>query len=243
MKKLLIFAPAVFSAALLLGASTAMAANKVSSPDVTKGQIELEYRGGYDFDDTSSRDGQQTHRFVGNYGITDRWRTEFKLNLQGDSDDLDWTYLEWSNRYQIFKEGEAWLRLAIQENYKLALQDGSPDRFEITVLAAKDIGATSHVTNINFENQLGDNAVGGTNFNVSWKSKYRYQPNLEPGFEFYGDFGRIGSPSSKSPDRFFLGPVLSGKLDYGIKYDVGYLFGMDADAADGRLKMIFTYAF
>jgi hypothetical protein len=230
-------------ACVALLSSPVLAANKVSSPDVTKGQIELEYRGGYDIDDIPARDAQQIHRFVGNYGITERWRTEFKVNLAGDSGDLDWTFLEWSNRYQIFKEGEAWARLAVQENYKFSLVGGRADRLELTVLAAKDVGLFSHITNVNFENEVGDDARGGTNFSVGWKTKYKWRPSVEPGFEAYADFGKFGASASETPDKYLLGPNLSGRLAPGVKYDVGFLFGLNDDTPDGRLKIILTYSF
>jgi hypothetical protein len=231
--------------ALLLAALplTAEASNKVSSPDVTRGQAELEYRGGYDMDDTARKDGQQTHKLVGNYGITDRWRMEAKAILAGPGGNLDWTYIEWSNRYQVWKEKEGFVKLSLQENYKFSLQDGHPDKLELTALASKDIGQFTHIANLNFENELGSSAHGGTDFNLGWKTKYRYGPHFEPGAEFYADFGKFGSPQSVSPDKYQIGPVVSGKIADGFKYDVGYLFGLNRAVPDGRIKWILTAAF
>lgn len=229
--------------ALLLVSTGAQATNKVSSPDVTKGRWELEYRGGFDQDETTSKDDVQTHKFVTNYGISDRWRTEFKGVAAGHSDDVVWTYLEWSNRYQVFKENESWVKLALQENYKFALQDGSADKFEIAILASKDLGKFTHITNINFENEIGANARGGTDLNLGWKTKYKYSANIEPGGEFYADFGKFGSPNSVTPNKYQLGPTVSGKISDSAKYDVGYLFGLTHAVPDGRLKIILTYGF
>ncbi len=219
--------------------SIAQASNKISSPDVTKGLTELEYRFGYDNDDLPARDAVQNHRFVANHGITDRWRMEVKANMAGDSGDLDWTFAEWSNRYQIFKSEEAWARLAVQQNLKIALTDGVSDRFELSVLAAKDAGKFGYAVNLSFENEFGENAAGGTSMNIGWKAKYKYMPEFEPNLELYTDFGKIGR---SSPDRIFFGPAFSGKIA-AVKYDTGFLFGMNNDTTDGRFKMILTYAF
>lgn len=224
----------------LIAAVPAQAANKVSSPDVTKGQVEVEYRGGYDRDEKPSQDGQQTHKFVTNYGLTDRWRMEAKAVFSGPSDDLDWTGIEYSNRYQFLKEGEGWLRLSAQANYKVSLVDAKPDKLEITALGAKDTGSFTHFANVNFENELGYNAKGGTDINLAWKTKYRFDPLFEPGGEFYADFGKTSGDNVK---KYQIGPAISGKLGTGVKYDLGYLFGLNQNVPDGRLKLILTYSF
>jgi hypothetical protein len=230
-------------ALLLFIPCAAQASNKVSSPDVKKGQVELEYRGGFDYDDTVSKNRAQVNKFIANYGITDRWRMEVKGNYTGRAGNLDWTYAEWSNRYQIFKDKEGWAKLSVQENYKFALQDALPDKLELTVLAAKDTGPLTHIANLNFENELGKRARGGTDVNLGWKTKYRLDPAFEPGVETYLDFGKTGSTNRRSPDKYQWGPVVSGKLPGGVKYDVGYLFGMNNAVPHGRLKYILTYGF
>ena len=221
----------------------AEATNKVSSPDVTQGRIELEYRGGYDWDETASKDHIDQHKFVANYGITDRWRVEVKTDLASNGADRDWTFFELANRFQINKDDSVWPKLSIQANYKFSLQDNAADRLEGTVLASKDTGQFTHVTNLNFENEVGPHARAGTDFNIGWKTKYRYQPSLEPGAEFYADFGKVVGPVPAGAKKYSLGPVLYGALTKNVKYEIGFLFGMSPAAPDGRLKGILTYGF
>ncbi|OIN86515.1 MAG: hypothetical protein AUJ12_06135 [Alphaproteobacteria bacterium CG1_02_46_17] len=183
-------------ALIVLLPTSVQASNKVSSPDVTKDKVELEYRGGYDIDEDDNKDGNQLHKFVANYGLTDRWRMETKGILAESSKGYDWTALEWSNRFQILKGDEGLPKLSIQGNYKFSLQSGKPDKFEATVLMSKDMGSLTHVTNINFENEVGSYAKDGTDFNVRWKTKYRYRPSFEPGVELFMDFGKFGTETS-----------------------------------------------
>ena len=227
-------------AVLALLPSAAFATNKISSPDVTQGQVELEYRAGYDIDDSASRDDQQGHKFVANYGITDRWRTEVKASFAGERSDMQGTYLEWSNRWQVFKADEAWMRLSVQENYKFSLQSDEPDVLEVTLLAAKDIGKFAHVINVSLDGEIGSNNSGGTGFDVNWKTKYKWKPEIEPGIEIYGDFGKITRDDTQ---KYLFGPVISGKLPGNVKYDTGILLGLNDDTVDTRLKLILTYAF
>ena len=225
----------------LLMSQGAQASNKVSSPDVEKGQMELEYRGGYDWDDKAKFDHQEVNKFVVNYGLTDRFRVETKLDTGGPDDDQDWTFWELSARYQFFKQGEAWAKLSFEEGYKIALQQGKPDILEEKILAQKDIGKTANILNVMFDHEVGDNAAGGTDFNIGWKSKYKLLPYFEPGGEVYADFGKW---SGKNVKKYQIGPTISGKVSgTNLKYDLGYLFGTNENVPDGRLKLILVYAF
>lgn len=202
--------------------------------------MEFEYRGGYDIDDTTGKNRQEVDKFVANYGLTDRWRMEAKAVASGAHGDIDWTAIEYSNRYQLFKDHEAWLRLSVQANYKFSLVDTKPDKIEFSALAAKDIGSFSHFSNVNFENEIGSRAQGGTDINLGWKTKYRLTPLFEPGGEVYADFGKTSGANIK---KYQAGPVFGGKFNSGIKYELGYLFGLNQNVPDGRVKMILTYAF
>lgn len=229
--------------AFALAALSAQATNKVSSPDITQGQFELEYRGGYDVDSVVRKDGPQLHKFVGNYGILERWRTEVKGILAEAGEGYDWTAIEWSHRFQILKGQGDWPKLSVQGNYKFALQDNKTDKLEFTILTSKDTGPFGHVVNINFEREVGPHSVGGTNLNLGWKSKYRYLRAFEPGFELYADFSKLGGPATKGPKKYLLGPVAYGIIADGLKYEAGFLAGISDGAPDGRFKWILTYAF
>jgi hypothetical protein len=237
-----LFRAAALAVLLLPGA--AWASNKVSSPDITDGKTELEYRLGHDTDDdTAARNRQQTHKFVANHAFTPRWRMEGKAVASGRVGDLDWTYLEWSNRWQVWKEKEGPVKLALQATYKLAVQSALPDKIEFTVLAARDTGPLSHTLNLNAENEIGDRAAGGTDINLGWKTKYRLMPALDPGVEFYADFGKVGSRQPSMADKYQIGPTLSGEILPGLKYDTGLLFGLSRAVPDERFKLILTHAF
>src|ERR1700733_13615919 len=119
MKRILVKKAIILTLAAFLGLAptAAKASNKVSSPDVERGQLEFEYRGGYDWDDTAKKDRQEVNKFIVNYGFSDRFRMETKIDSGGPDDNQDWTMLELSARYQLFKEDEAWARLSLEETY------------------------------------------------------------------------------------------------------------------------------
>jgi hypothetical protein len=234
-------AAAITLAVFFLLSAPAQASNKVSTPDVEKGQMELEYRGGYDWDDTTKKDRQVVNKFIVNYGVTDRIRLETKLDSGGLDNHQEWTTWELSARYQIFKEKEAWAKLSFEEGYKIALMENKPDILEEKILAQKDVGKVANILNVMFDNEVGDHATGGTDLSIGWKSKYKLLPYLEPGGEVYADWGKWSGTNVK---KYQIGPTLSGKITgTGFKYDVGYLFGTNENVADGRFKLILVYAF
>ncbi|MGE3622778.1 MAG: hypothetical protein AB7H77_02735 [Bdellovibrionales bacterium] len=236
----------IHGVAALLAALAALppahASNKVSSPDITGGRIELEDRGGYDFDGNPGRDGDQLHKFVANYAPLDFYRTEIKGVLADDGSGYNWTYIEWSHRFQLIKNDDWLPKLSLQGNYKFSLRPNQSDKFESTILMQKDTGPFTHVTNINFENDIGGWARPGTNFNFGWKSKYNHSKHVEPGAELYMDFGRFGA-STSGPRRYQFGPAVYGKIMDEMKYELGFLFGLTQAAPTGRLKWILTYSF
>ncbi len=233
---------ALLTAILFFVPGSAYASNKVSSPDVTAGKFEIEYRGGNDSDSEDSKDGNELHKFMANYGLTDRLRTEVKGILAENGRGYVWSSIEWSWRYQLLKGAEWMPKLSLQGNYEFALEARKPDKFETTILIAKDTGPLTHVANINFENELGAYARSGTNFNFSWKTKYRLVSYFDPGAELYMDFGKFGTKTS-GPNRHHIGPVFSGIIVEGLKYEAGFLAGFTDDAPDGRFKWILTYEF
>ena len=75
----------------------------------------------------------------------------------------------------------------------------------------------------------------------AWMSRYHWRQYLEPGFEWYSDFGQVRQRLGFDEQKHQVGPVFYGQLTDHIKYDVGYLFGTTKAAVDGELKWIFEY--
>lgn len=241
--------PVVATAAILIsvgffGASDAQAAKKVYSPYVEAGELELELRGSYDFDDNSAKDGAEKHKLGIGYGITDRWFSEIygEMEKSGvNGSDHEFTAIEWENRYQVFEAGEHWLDLGLYGAYSISLESGGADKGEVKVLLAKNTQHFTNYANIILEKELGANASDGTEFGLAWSTRYRYSPMFEPGFEIHSDFGALNDSLPYDQQKHLAGPVIYGHLPGGIGYDIGYLFGLSDAAPDGELKWIFEY--
>lgn len=230
----------IFSWALF--ASPAYATNKVSSPEVTKDKLELEYRGGYDIDERNSRDGTAQHKFLVNYGTTDRLRPEIKLIVNDSAtNDMRLSGVEPGLKWQFLKKDEAWASAALEWVYKLSTESHVADKFESKLLLGKSMGDFQHFANIAVEHELGANRKAGTALLLSWKTKYHLTDYAEPGIEFHSNLGRLNDGLNYNEQNHQFGPTISGGIGEHFRYDIGYLFGASNAATDGRVKLILDY--
>ena len=119
---------------------------------------------------------------------------------------------------------------------------GGPDKGEIKLLLAKNTGDFAHVANLSLEREFGEDASDETEAGFAWGSRYRYQPEFEPGFEIHSEFGALGEDTDWDDQGHQIGPVFYGKLGQ-FKYDAGYLFGISDSAPDGMIKAVVEYEF
>ena len=218
-------------------AQQALASNKISSPNVKEGQLGLEYRGGYDFDDARSKDGAQLHKFVMNYGVTDRFRPEMKLlYLDPAMGDSKISGMEFSLRLQVFKPSEAWLATSIETYYKPSFIAGYAGELEQRILAEKVVGKVVTTGYFAMENEIGENRHSGITLTAATESHYKWTSSFQPGIEFYTDIKRLDGKR-----RHQIGPVISGNITPQWKYETGYLFGASGATTDGRAKLILSY--
>jgi hypothetical protein len=204
----------------------------------------MEWRGGYDLDDDDAIDGTQKNKFALGYGLTDIWFSELYAEVEKSGaagSDYEFAAVEWENRFQIFEPGERLLDLGLYTAYKVALEEDSPDKAEVKLLLAKNVGSFTHYANLILEKEVGAHAEEGTEAGIAWSTRYRYQPWMEPGFEIHSDFGALSESKPYDEQKHQIGPVVYGALPGGFVYDVGYLFGVSDAAPDGEFKWILEY--
>lgn len=222
--------------------SEANATKKIYAPYVEKGEMELEYRGGYEIDDESEVDGAWKQKFAIGYGITDYWFSEVYGEFEKEGAhgaDAEFTAVEWENRFQLTQPGEYWLDLGLLAEVKHATA-GGPDKAEAKLLLAKDTGSFTHLANIGLEREFGEHSGDDTEISMAWGTRYRYAETFEPGFEIYSEFGPLGDGGSFDEEEHLAGPAFYGQLGP-VKYDAAYLFGVSDAAPDGLLKVLLEY--
>lgn len=234
--------------ALAFSTQDSHASHKVYSPNVEKGEFELELRGHTTFDNDAAKDSQEKFKIDFGYGVTDYWFTAYVGEIEEDANgDLEYEATAWENIFQLTEQGEYWLDLGLYLEYEFAHEDGNNDKFETKILLEKAVGQYVNTANLIFARELGSDASNATNFEYAWSTRYLMSKSFEPGIEIYGEMGEVGHvlPSDQQDHR--IGPVASGVLggDAHSKwvYEVGYLFGVSDAAPNGTFKFVIEYEF
>lgn len=217
----------------------AHATKKVYSPIVEGGELEVEVRGSYDFDDRQDKDGKQKQKYALGYGATAWWFTEIygEIEKEPDADNFEFTSLEWENRFQLAEQGRFWVDPGLYLAYETTFGDETPEKGEVKLLLEKNLAKFTHTVNFILEQEFDvDEAELEAGF--AWSSRYHWREFLEPGVEWHGELGKFSDISPYDEQKHQLGPVIYGKLFNRVKYDIGYLFGLTDPAAEGSLKWI-----
>ena len=232
---------------------TAYADKQVYSPFVHKGEWELETKGLYDFDHLKDKNAGQEYKNAIGYGVTDHWATEFygefERLAQEDGNgnpnfsSVKFTHLEWENRYQLTRHGQYWLDAGLYFAYEIPVRQKDPGQLEGKVLLEKSMNRFTHKANIIFKKEVGGGATEETTAGVAWSSRFRLSEHLQPGAEYWIDFGELNKHLPYDQQNHQLGPAFYGRINRHIHYDIGYLFGISAAAPLGELKWVIEYEF
>ncbi len=243
-KKMQAAALVVVAAGLFGWGGDAHATKKVYSPLVEYGELEIEYRGAYTFDDRNSKDGRERHKVAVGYGVTPWWFTEVYGAWQdtpADGKGLEYEATEWENKFQISQAGEWLIDTGAMVELEFAAEDESQDEVKLLLLLEKEIDLFRHRANPFVEYKYGTDEEDEWEAGASWSTTYRLRKEFEPGVEIHWNYGNVEESKSFDRQDFQLGPAIYGKLGDRVKYDVGYLFGVSENAPDGELKWIFEY--
>ena len=228
----------------LLSSQNAWATKKVYSPHVEKGELELEARGQYDFDNRESKDAGQKQKYAIGYGVTDRWFTEVYGEWEKDpetGEGLEYEATDWENRFQLSEPGAWWADTGLYFEYEFASKSEHADKIEGKLLLEKQFGDFVHTVNFILEKEVNGKEEAGLEGGFAWSGRYRWKQWLEPGVEWHSDLGELNHTGDFDAQKHQLGPVIYGKLADHIKYDVGYLFGVTDAAPEGLFKWILEF--
>lgn len=242
------------TAALVAASFLALAANtrdaqagfKVYAPYVELGELEFEYRPSVTVDDNGAKDNEQKHLLGVGYGFTEWWFSEIYAEWErepGLGNETAFEAFEWENRFQLTNPGEYWADFGLLVEYERTDDKHAPDKIELALLFAKELGRFEATYNLVFEKEVGGGAGNDVELAHAFQFKYRLDKTFEPGLEVFSEFGAIGDMPGFDAQEHYVGPVVTGVLPLGetglkLKYNAGYLFGVSEESADGIVKAI-----
>lgn len=222
---------------------------KVSSPQVHKGEAEIEYNATRTGDDDDhSLNNAQKHTLEFEYGITDRWMLglEFEATREVPSH-TDLKGAGFETQYEMTKQGDWWLSSAIKGEFLFAHEPASPDEGELVLIGQRAEGRARITANLAFEREFGNNRNGGVSVSSAIEGLYRYRSLLSPGIEWHAEYGNADDFSADEDQEHYLGPIVKGTLfeigDGAVGYEVGYFWGLTSASADDAQRIKIAYEF
>jgi high-affinity iron transporter len=227
---------------------------EVYSPHVDESEAEIEYGSYYGIDHRSNFDNGQVHKLSFGYGVNAWWFTELYANLKRDAgpdQPVTFDSWEWENRFQLTEPGANWADLGLLMEYeRVANHRNDADELAIGPLIEKDIGPTTETLDVEFLKQIGPYTEKEKGVDLAYRAqaRWRLMPEFEPGFQAFGNFGRIGAMPLFNRQEHAIGPALLGYFQFGglpgrIGYNLAYLFGATSAAPHGAFKTILEYEF
>ena len=236
--------------------ANAEAGTRLYSPNVEKGELEFEWIGDWDFDDTDSKDNNYGQKFMVGWGLTDYIKIEGGVRVKKTATDGDMHYdsfileLVW----QLTEPGEHWVDVGfLFEYYDFMLNNDTTKqrKTEIKALIEENqlFNNVTNIANLAIEREFGDNSDESAEFAYSWLTKYRYGSHFEPGFEAHGNIGKFSKSKSLDNQKHYFGPVAYGEIPVAsptdlpakIAWKLGYLKGLTSASIDNKFVWELEY--
>src|SRR5262245_203309 len=230
-------------AALSFAAAPAYAQFYVRSPEVDKGEAEIEEHGAFYSGPGEDERLWQTHELEGKYGITER----FEVILEGEfehprDENFEAKAIELGGQYELVQREGDGFGLAFRTLYEFALQGGSPDEILFGPVAKLVRGRDSATINTFFVDQVGDHVeVDSLELKVNWRLKHEFGKRWAVGVEGYSEIEDLSHPGSFNEQAHRLGPVAYYEFTYAEgrpewKAAGGVLFGVSDAVSDLTYK-------
>ena len=238
------FRYALLAAGLCLAASSsAQAQFYVRSPEVHKGEFEIEEHGALYSGPGNDERLRQTHELEQKYGLTHRFEViveqVFEQPIGGDFEAEE---IELGGQYEIIERDGDGFGLAFRTLYEFALL-GGPDEILFGPLAKVVRGRDSATINAFFVGQVGEDVeIDSLELKLNWRLKRELNERWGLGVEGYSEIEDLAHAGSFDDQAHRLGPVAyyafphaEGRPEW--KAAGGVLFGVSEAVSD------FTYKF
>lgn len=139
-------------------------------------------------------------------------------------------------KWQITDQGEYWADWGLLMEAESA-RDSSHRELAVALLMEKEI-TPSWISTVNLfaEYEFGDDVENEFETALRAQFRYRYSPGIEPAIEFYLD-----------DQDWAAGPALTGVQKISttkqIRWEIGWLVGLDADTPDNNVRLSIEFEF
>ncbi|MCC2617085.1 hypothetical protein LJ739_12605 [Aestuariibacter halophilus] len=209
------------------------AVDRVYHPYVLPYEREVEWR----FTSRQNDDGNiLTQRFAFGHWVSEYVTVEtYIVAARDNSDDFGLEGAEVEVRWMLTEQGKYWADLGVLFEVE---KQHDKDIWEFTtgLLIEKEFGPTSLTTNLMVKYEWGQDIDNEIESELRLQYRYRWQPWLQPAVELYAGEDYVG-----------IGPAFMGVHRYEgqkqLKWEVGFIAGLNGDSKDHSLRFALEYEF
>lgn len=228
--------------ASLVAASACVAAAaadfEIRSPAVDVRELELDYKL------AAARDHARSHVVELEYGVNEWWSPAVEgewVRDPGAGGNSRFEATTFENRFRLSPRRARWGDLGLFVEVERGAGQG-PHALRAGPMLRVRMGPTTSLLNVFAVRERGAGSRNATAYTYAWQTRWNLSERLQPGFEIYGGALEAGVAS---PKRRLGGPVLFGVLDMpgaqDVRYEVGYLRALDAQAVRATFKLLVGY--
>ncbi len=207
--------------------------DKVYHPYVLPFEREFEWR-------LTSRQNDEGNllmqRISAGHALSERTILElYVVGSRDENDDFSVASYELELRSMLTEQGQYWADWGVL--FELEKQNDRNDwEIKSGILTEKEFGRFSLTTNVTLVYEWGETIKN--EFEGEFKMKYRYRwiPEIQPAIEFYAAEDFIG-----------VGPAFMGIRRFDgqkqLKWELGFIAGLNGDNTDHTLRMVLEYEF
>lgn len=216
-------------------------AGEVYDPTVSRGESELELRGG--ILDGGHADGEWQVKAEAGHAFTDWWRPALVAEWEYEGGDAEFTAFALENVFDITATRDWPVHFGGYVEYEVA-EDG-PDAVELKLLMARRRGPVDLRLNLIGEREVGDDADNTWEYGYALQAGYLVTDDLELGVQGFGDSGTDDDFGNLDDQAHYWGPFAQfevGDLAAGeIEMQLGYLASFGEAEADGQFRVKLEY--
>ncbi len=240
--------PALLALAFALHASPSFAgpAEHVLSPIVEEGEREVELKAGT----AKLRDGTRfnAEELGLGFGVTSWWSTEISAGWEkpaGGTHGFDaW---EWENIFQLTETGKYPVDIGVLLSIERPKDRREGYEYRWGPLLQADFGSQWQCNfNLLVEKRIRAEDAGKAELGYQWQVRNRWRQEVEFGVQGFGGAGSWNH-WTVSEQSHIAGPALSGEFRLGgrnaLKYNVGWLFGLNHESPRNTLRMQTEFEF
>lgn len=217
----------------------------VDSPEIEKGEANIEAGIGLELAPDKKRDHSRKHTLELEYNPTDHIGIGIEAVAKRSSGKgIYYSGTEFESVFQFTKQSQgAPLSTGLLLEYGKEHDGGDADEISARFLLSHSYEKWNVLLNLGGGMEVGSGSSGGISGDIRSRIRYKWSDTFQVSLDYLGDTGDLDKLESFSRQDHRMGPIFYAKVSDNIKATAGYLHGISHHAPDNSFKLLVAYDF